>query len=174
MTDPSDLIRIGHVLGPQGLTGAMRLFVIGEPEQLMGLARVQLEGLGWRRVGAVTHHGPGLLLELVGVGSREAAERLTGRAVFAHEAELPALPEGEYYYHALRGLPVLSLSGEELGEVQEVQDGGFQDLLVVARAGRHALVPLQAPYVEVRPGEAVVLDAPPGLLDDLDDDPEGA
>ncbi len=169
MTDPStELILVGHVLGPQGVMGALRLFVLGDPDQLLGLTRVQVEGLGWRRVNGVSRHGPGVLLDLLGVGSREAAGRLTGRQVYAHENELPALPDDEYYYHELRGLPVRAPGGEALGEVEDVQDTGFQDLLVVRRGARTALVPLQAPYVEVRRGEAIVLDAPPGLLDDLD------
>lgn len=168
MESASPLIRIGHVLGPQGLSGALRLYVIGDPDQLLSLTRVQLEGLGWRRLRGVQRHGPGVLLDLLGVEGREAAERLTGLAVYAHEDELPALPEDEYYYHELRGLPVQSPGGEPLGEVLDVQDGGVQDLLVVGRDGRTALVPLQAPYVTVRRGEAIVLDAPPGLLDGLE------
>lgn len=169
MPEPdSQLIRIGHVLGPQGLAGTVRLYVIGDPAQLLSLPRVQLEGLGWRKLRGVQRHGPGLLLELLGVEGREAAERLTGLAVYAHEDELPPLPEDEYYYHELRGLRVETPGGEVLGEVVDVQDGGHQDLLVVGRGGRTALVPLQAPYVVVRRGEAVVLDAPPGLLDALE------
>ena len=55
---------------------------------------------------------------------------------------------------------------EVLGEVSDVLDMGHQDLLVVQHAGGEALIPLQAPYVGVQRGRAVVLgeDAPDGLI----------
>ena len=160
-----DLVRVGHLIAPLGVAGALRLFVIGDVERLLGVARLWVEGAGWLRVRSLERHGPGAALHLAGVDGREAAERLRGRQVFAHEAELSPLPEGEYYYHDLIGLAVRSPAGEALGTVTDVLDTGQQDLLVVSRGGGSALVPLQAPYVEVRPHEAIVLDAPPGLLE---------
>lgn len=156
---------MGHLIAPLGVAGASRLFVIGDVGQLLSVARLFVQEAGWLRVRALTRHGPGAAVQFVGVEGREAAERLRGRAVFAGEGELPALPGGEYYYHDLIGLAVRSPAGEELGQVKDVLDAGHQDLLVVARGGASALVPLQAPYVEVRPGEAIIVDAPPGLLE---------
>lgn len=171
-----ELIRVGHVLAPFGVQGAARLFVIGDPAQLLALPRFFVQDFGWLRAARVEPHGPGVVVAFVGVADRGQAERLRGKAVFADEAELPPLPEDEFYYHELRGLPVLDLSGRRLGEVVDVQDAGAQDLLVVRHAGGQALVPLQAPYVQLRSAEAaaapaarrppvaVLLDAPPGLL----------
>lgn len=159
-----DLIRIGKLLGPFGVGGAIKLYVIGDPARLMRLKRVQVEGLGWVKPQRIERHGPGLVLQLPGIETREAAERLQGRAVDAAEAELPPLPDGEYHYHDLIGLPVQRPSGQSLGTVKDVIDAGHQDLLVVETGQGDGLVPLQAPYVEVALGRAIVLDAPPGLL----------
>jgi|GEM_PF-138988 len=144
----------------------MKLFVIGEPEQLLKLKRVYLEGLGWRKVSAMQRQGLGLSVQLAGTDTREAALELRGVQLYAHDSELPKLDEGQFYYHELRGLPVQGEGGEVLGEVSDVLDMGFQDLLVVRHPTGEAMVPLQAPYVQVRRGRAVVLssDAPEGLI----------
>jgi 16S rRNA processing protein RimM len=139
---PPDLTRVGHLMAPQGLRGAMKLFVIGEAGQLLKLRRLYLEGLGWRRVSAMQVQGPGVTVQLGGVETREAALELRGLQVYAHDQELPGL-----------------------GEVTDVLDMGFQDVLVVRHSGGEALVPLQAPYVQVKRGVSVVLDgAPEGLI----------
>lgn len=168
-TPPQDVTRLGHLLGPHGVRGAVKLFVLGEPGQIRQLKRVWIEGLGWRRLGGVTVLAPGVALTLAGVETREAAETLRGRQVYAADSELPALPEGEFYYHELRGLSLRGEEGEVLGEVTDVLDLGHQDLLVVRTpAGLEAHLPLQAPYVVVtRRGRQLDLslqDAPLGLL----------
>ncbi len=143
----------------------MKLFVVGEPEQLLGLKRLYLEELGWRRVVSIGKQGLGLTVQLAGTDTREAAMELRGRQVYAHDRELPRLDEGQYYYHELRGLRVEDAAGTVLGEVTDVLDTGVQDLLVVRHDSGEALVPLQASYVKVRRGLAVVLDgAPDGLI----------
>jgi len=144
----------------------MKLFVIGEPDQLLKLKRMYLEGHGWRKVSGMQRQGLGLSVQLAGTDTREAALDLRGVNLYAHDSELPKLDDGQYYYHELRGLPVQSVGGEVLGEVSDVLDMGHQDLLVVQHAGGEALIPLQAPYVGVQRGRAVVLgeDAPEGLI----------
>jgi 16S rRNA processing protein RimM len=166
---PENTTRVGHLLGPHGVAGAVKLYVLGSVDQLKKLNRLYIEGLGWTRVVKFELHGPGPALTLGGIADRAAAEALRGKAVYAHDAELPPLPDGEYYYHELRGLSVRDASGSVLGEVEDVTDGGFQDLLVVrSPSGSQGLIPLQAPYVQVRRGQAIVLteEAPDGLLND--------
>ncbi|ULH15347.1 ribosome maturation factor RimM [Deinococcus sp. KNUC1210] len=162
---PPDLTRMGHLMAPHGLRGAIKLFVIGEASQMLALKRLYVEELGWRRVTSVQPLGLGLALQLSGIDTREAALELRGRQVYAHDRELPRLDDGQYYYHELRGLPVRDAAGTTLGDVIDVQDMGFQDLLVIRHTGGEALVPLQAPYVQVKRGAAIVLDgAPDGLI----------
>ena len=169
---PENTTRVGYFLGPHGVTGGIKLYVLGAPQQLAKLKRLYVEGLGWTRLQKYELHGAGPVLTLGGVPDRQAAERLRGRQVYAHDDELPGLPEGEYYYHELRGLPVRDAAGQLLGEVTDVQDAGHQDLLVIRSAIGGGLIPLQAPYVEVRRGAAILLteDAPDGLI--VDDPPQ--
>jgi 16S rRNA processing protein RimM len=171
VTVPPDLTRLGHFLGPHGVGGGVKVYVLGDNAQLLRLERVWVEGRGWLRVRRADALAPGAALHLAGVTTREAAETLRGAKVYAADADLPPLEEGSYYYHELRGLPVLNADGEPLGEVADVLDAGHQDLLLVRHAGGEDFLPLQAPYVTVQPGESgrpgaihLTEDAPAGLL----------
>lgn len=146
---PADCTRIGYLLAPHGLQGGIKLFVLGDPSQIVVLERVYVQGKGWLRLRKVEPLNLGLVLHLAGVSTREAAAELRWLQVYAADAELPALEEGSYYYHQLRGLPVLGAEGQVLGQVEEVEDMGHQDVLVVTHAGGQSFVPLQAPYVVV-------------------------
>ncbi|MVN86195.1 16S rRNA processing protein RimM [Deinococcus sp. HMF7620] len=180
MTGSTNRTRLGYFLGPHGVRGGVKVYVLGDPAQLLALGRVYVENRGWLRVLKAEPLSPGVALHLAGLTTREGAEDLRGLNVYAADAELPVPEAGVYYYHELRGLRVLDDSGTELGEVTDAQDAGHQDLLVVRHAGGESFVPLQAPYVVVnlnaaqRP-ESVTLteDAPAGLLGDEDEDDTG-
>lgn len=172
MTAPTDTTRLGYFLGPHGVQGGIKLYVLGDAGQILSLPRVYVEGRGWLRVRRADPLAPGVALQLAGIADREGAEALRGANVYAADADLPELAEGSFYYHDLRGLTLLDTAGTVLGEVSDVMDAGPQDLLVVQHGGKEALLPLQAPYVDVqteagRPVRIVLTeDAPAGLLDD--------
>ena len=166
--------RLGYVLGPHGVKGGVKVFVLGDQRQFAGLDRVYVEKRGWLRVRRAEMLAPGVVLHLAGVTTPEGAGDLRGLNVFAADDELPVPEDGVYYYHELRGLTLSGPAGEVLAEVTDVLDGGHQDLLVVRRASDQgeAFVPLQAPYVVVnldgkrRPLSLTLTeDAPSGLLD---------
>ena len=122
-------------------------------------------------VASVRDHNGTLLLTFDGVADRSAAERLRNAVL---EADVPD-DTGEadaWYDHQLVGLRVLDPAGAELGEVVAVEHPPAQDLLVVRRPdGARRFVPFVAalvPAVDVAAGH-VVVDAPPGLLDDPSD-----
>lgn len=167
---PDHTTRLGHLLGPHGVQGGVKLYVLGDPAQVEALERVYVERRGWLRVRRTEALAPGVVLHLAGVASREAAEELRGLHVYAADQELPALAEGSFYYHDLRGLTVYGAAGERLGEVQDVMDAGHQDLLIVSYGEGTSFVPLQAPYVEIDQEEGkpsavrLTADAPGGLI----------
>jgi 16S rRNA processing protein RimM len=163
MVDDTDLIRVGHFGAPHALAGALRLRTIDDPQALLGLKRVHVPSRGWLQVKAWEQHNAGLVVRLLGVTSKEAAEKLRNLEVFAVRTEV-RLESGRFYYHDLIGLPVRDPVGLELGVVEDVLDAGPQDLLSVLRFGRSFLVPLQAPYVQVL-ADCVVIDPIPGLLE---------
>jgi 16S rRNA processing protein RimM len=161
----SERVRIGVLGRPYGLKGGLKLRTEAAPEVLGALDRLYLEGRGWRAVARLDWVGSEPVVYLVGVQDRSAAEPLVGTPVFALASELPALPEGSYYYFELVGRPVF-LEGEPFGEVVEVLEAGAQDLLKVRRGLREYLVPLQAPYVAVEEGAIRIEGAPEGLFEE--------
>ena len=135
-----------------------------EPPQALP-RQVEVESVRW-------HQGR-MLLRLIGVADRNAAEALRGVVlqVEVDRDEAPADPE-EFYDHQLEGLRVEDLEGRRLGEVAAVQHPGAQDLLVVRTPdGREALVPFVAalvPQVDLAAGRIVVADRP-GLVAPFED-----
>jgi 16S rRNA processing protein RimM len=117
---------------------------------------------------SVRDHNGTLLLRFAEVTERSGAEALRGALL---EADVPdEIDEDDAWYdHQLVGLRVVDPAGGALGEVVAVEHPPAQDLLVVRRPdGDQRLVPFVTalvPTVDVRAG-VVVVDAPPGLLDD--------
>jgi 16S rRNA processing protein RimM len=170
---------VGRVGRPHGLRGEVTVelrtdspdhrFAVGtalltdppRPDPLV------VEGAHW--------HAGRLLLRFAGVADRTAAEALRDirLVVDVPDDEVPEDPE-EFYDHQLTGLAAVTVAGEDVGVVTEVLHLPSQDLLAVRRAdGREVLVPFVTeivPQVDLA-GRRVVLAPPPGLIDDLPDDP---
>lgn len=87
-------------------------------------------------------HSKGLLLTFNGYESREQVAELRNQTVFVRTADRPPLPNGEYYYHQLIGLQVISDEGDELGVLTEILETGANDVyLVRAEGGKDLLLP---------------------------------
>ncbi|UBV43767.1 ribosome maturation factor RimM [Deinococcus taeanensis] len=180
MTGEGERTRLGYFLGPHGVKGGVKVYVLGDAAQFSALRRVYIESRGWLRVSRVEQLAPGVALHLAGVSSREGAEELRGLNVYAADSDLPEPEEGIYYYHELRGLAVIDASGAPVGDVVDVEDAGHQDLLLVRHERGESFVPLQAPYVMVnlderrRPASLTLTgDTPANLLHDEDGDDAG-
>jgi 16S rRNA processing protein RimM len=140
--------------------GAVLAVTDREAADVVGSPTVTLE--------RVRDHNGTLLLTFEQVRDRAAAEALHHRYLAVDVPDASSEPDA-WYDHELVGLRVLDPSGRPLGEVVGIDHPGAQDLLHV-RVGAagvrlvpfvHALVPV----VDVQAGHLVV-DAPPGLLDD--------
>ncbi len=169
--------RVGRAHGIRGeVTVELRTDAPGE--RFVPGARLHLTGAHSLRgveelvLAGVRDHNGTLLLAFEQVGDRTAAEALRGALLEADVPDESDEPDA-WYDHQLVGLRVLDPAGAELGEVVAVEHPPAQDLLVVRRPdGARRLVPFVAalvPSVDV-PGGTVVVDAPPGLLDDLPDE----
>jgi len=117
---------------------------------------------------SVRDHNGTLLLGFDEVADRTAAEALRGALLEADVPDDTDEPDA-WYDHQLIGLRVVDPDGGALGEVVALEHPPAQDLLVVRRPdGERRLVPFVSalvPTVDVA-GGVVVVDAPPGLLDD--------
>jgi 16S rRNA processing protein RimM len=109
-----------------------------------------------------------------GISDRNAAETLTGTALFVDRDMLPDdLEEGEFYHADLIGLDAVDLEGAPIGTILAVQNFGGGDILEIARAARSTvLVPFTlaaAPVVDIAARKVTIDPAAAGLLPGEDD-----
>jgi 16S rRNA processing protein RimM len=116
-----------------------------------------------------------LVVSLKGVSSRNEAEALNGLELSVPRERLPQAGEDEFYHADLIGLDAVGKDGAALGTVIAVQNFGAGDLLEIApKRGATILVPFTqgaVPEIDIA-GKRVVVDPPPGLLDEGDDEDE--
>ena len=110
-----------------------------------------------------------LTARLPGVEDRDQAEALRGIRLYIPRAALPETGAEEYYHADLIGLEAVLSDGTRVGRVRAIYDFGAGDTLELARDGAPpVLVPFTravVPIVVPKEGR-LVLDPPPGLLDD--------
>lgn len=129
---------IGRITGCHGIKGWVKVHSYTEPQENF------LDYGGWmvqRRGGlqavefdAGRRQGKGLVAHIKGVDDRNQAETFQGLEVSVEGGQLPALEEGDYYWHQLQGMQVWCGSDDEqvlLGTVDYLIETGANDVLVV-------------------------------------------
>lgn len=89
-----------------------------------------------------------ILAHVDGYLERDEAAHLTNVDIAIKREQLPALEQGEYYWHQLVGMQVVNQNGDMLGTVTEIMPTGSNDVLVVVGEKRHLI-----PYL---PGKCVI------------------
>ena len=142
VTIPADLIAVGHITGPYGVQGWVRIhpysaqadallhaktWWLGKSEDRSQLPSVirDVEKLEAKR------HGEDVVARLIGVIGRDAALALKGTVVQVRRSHFPVLPDGEFYWLDLIGLAVENCQGESLGYVADLIDNGAHPILRV-------------------------------------------
>ncbi|MBR2927105.1 MAG: 16S rRNA processing protein RimM [Clostridia bacterium] len=107
-----------------------------------------------------------VLMDLEGVTSEEAANKLRNTVVYAAREDLP-LDEGDHFIVDLLGLPVKHAeSGEILGKLVDIKTNGAVDLYVVRTEKGEYLVPAVPQFIpRIDSEDAVYVSPIPGLLD---------
>ena len=107
-----------------------------------------------------------------GVGDRDAADALKGIYLHVPRSALPETGDEEYYHADLIGLRADLAGGGRLGTIRAIYDFSAGDMLEIAQEdGGVVMVPFtRAAVPEIDfDGGRVVIDPPPGLLEDPDD-----
>jgi len=81
-----------------------------------------------------------------GFDSPEAARKINGVELQVLRSTLPATEAGEYYWHDLIGLQVVTGSGVSLGNIVEMMETGANDVMIVD-GDRRRWVPFILPSV---------------------------
>ena len=154
--DPDRLLLVGRIGRPHGVRGEMKVHPeTDDPDRLVDLDRLFVgdrpEAAREVAVDGVRFQYPKgrtvVLLSLAGVDTREGAEDLVGRELYADERDLPALADGEAYLHDLVGLEVVVVDdaggavGDPVGTVRDFYEGA-QLLFAIERPdGTEVLLP---------------------------------
>ena len=161
-------IAVGRINGVWGLKGHVKVTPLStNPERLAAGSVVFVRDRPTTILEVVTPQGYPIV-RFQGYPDRTAAERLRDTLIEIDEADLPPLPEGEYYVDDLVGLAVVTTAGDPVGTVTEVLGTGANDVYVVARPGaRDALIPAIGDVVIAVDLEAgrMVIEPVPGLLE---------
>ena len=145
---------MGRIGAPHGVRGAFRVRPeSADPASLLGYGEWllrQREG-AWvaHRVRDARAHAGGLVAQLEGIESRDAAGALRGAEIGVPRDALPPLGQDEHYQADLVGLAVVNREGAALGTLRGfVESGAHPIARIVDGAGRERLVPWVPPHVD--------------------------
>jgi len=140
----SDPIVVGRIGKPYGVQGWLKVHAYTEPTtNLLQYSPWQLLQHGlWHphRLVQGRAHGEGLVVQLEGCTSPEAARRFTGCEIAVERTQLPELTDNEYYWIDLIGLTVKNTEGLVLGTLDSLLQTGGHEVLVV-KGTREYLIP---------------------------------
>jgi 16S rRNA processing protein RimM len=141
-----DLIAIGHVIRPHGVTGLLRIVSYAESrETFLEAGSVFLKTgkneLQKKAVDSIQPHRSFFRLRLSGLDSAEQAETFRGAEILIPKDSLQKEDEDEFFWHELLGMEVYLTTGEYLGVVRDIFPTGSNDVYVVEHEGREFLIP---------------------------------
>jgi 16S rRNA processing protein RimM len=143
---------VGLVGGPFGLKGFVKVRSFsGESDHLKRLEQVLLRRENTeqlREVEETMGSPPVLMMKFRGIDTPEAARTLTGAELITDRSHAAPLKAGEFYVEDLRGLEVRAVSGETLGHITDLIEGGGGDLAEVRlTTGELRLVPFRNEFL---------------------------
>jgi len=141
-----ELLEIGRIIRSHGLAGRMKvLSYLESPEVLLRLSEVFV-GREDRDATAFPLEGmqagkSAFIVKLGGIDNAEKAAGFSGLSVWIPADTMPKLPSGEYYWHEIVGLEVLTEEGQPLGRIESVFPTGSNDVYVCRKGGSEILLP---------------------------------
>ena len=161
-------VLIGKVVNVVGLKGELKVYNYSDGIEIYEDTPELYLGDTLYSVKSVREQKGMVVLGVEGIGDRDAAERMRGTEVFVTEADLPELPEGQFYVRDLIGMEVYEDNGELLGKVTDVIQNTAQDVFEIERQnGRQLLIPRVPEFVLNIDGEArrITVHLIDGMLD---------
>lgn len=150
----SNLIPVGRLTGVFGIKGWLKVKSSTEPEtQILDYSPWWLKtrhGVKAVEVDEAQRHNTGLIVHIKGIDDRDQAQALAAVDIAVEKDQLAALDDGDYYWHQLIGLRVISVfEGQEygFGEVIRLMETGANDVLVVRDSEQQGARERLVPYV---------------------------
>ena len=89
-----------------------------------------------------------ILVTIEQIEDMTGAERMKNVSLFAKREDFPPLGKGEYYLIDLIGLTAETVSGEEIGVVEDILEKAAQNLLVIKKGEKEILIPKCDAFVD--------------------------
>jgi 16S rRNA processing protein RimM len=159
MTDKQ--ILLGRILGPHGLKGEVKIkSFTADPLDVASYGPVSVADGRRFKLQHPRLQGDIVVADIKGVADRTIAETLKGLELKIARDDLPEAEDGEFYQADLIGLPVVDVSGREIGEVLGFQNFGAGELIEIKRdRSRSSFVPFtndMVPVVDTDEGRVVL------------------
>lgn len=145
---PSDFIVLATIVRPHGLKGEVKVSLscpgldrlVSCPSLRLVKDGKEIKKVSVRR--SFMHQDGDAVVRLREVEGIDEAESLRGAYLAVVPEDRPKLPEGNFYVDDLEGLTVTTVSGEDLGKVEEVLAYPANAVCVVRKPGLETLVPV--------------------------------
>lgn len=137
-------LAVGRLRRSHGVQGEMVMDVLTDfPERLWAGKTVYVGDQHTPiRILSVRGHDRDMIVHMEGLDSPETAVPYRNALLFVKAAEIPALPEGQYYHHQLLGLRVVDETGTALGVLEQILETGANDVYLVRTGdGKELLLP---------------------------------
>jgi 16S rRNA processing protein RimM len=140
-----NLIPIGKIVGAFGIDGRMKIESLTDfPERFDLGKKIYIKG-DEHKIKWVAWHKTQARVKLDGFTRPEDVEALVGTLVQVPADDRPDLDEDEFYTQDLIGMKVISVDGEDLGELDEVLSLPAHDVLIVGEV----MIPAIEEFVQV-------------------------
>ncbi len=171
MQNETDWATIGQVVALFGVHGELKVRLLTDiPNRFAELKSVCVGAshTSYSIQSVRLYKGEMIILKLSGIDDANAAEPLRNQALAIPVSELATLPPGSYYQHDILGLQVLTLDGEEIGQIVDIIATGSNDVYSVKKPeGSHVLIPAIKDVIKHIDliHRTMHIDPLPGLLD---------
>jgi 16S rRNA processing protein RimM len=154
---------IGLAGAPFGIKGFVKIHPLsGEIEHLLKLKSVVVSKDGKERTLQIEESAPSLpdvIMRFAGIDSPEAAKTLNSAQLIAGREQATPLKKGEFYIEDLKGLLVTAETGETIGNITDIIEGGGGELAEIKLSnGEKRLIPFRKEFFsEISPEKGRVV-----------------
>ncbi|HBB16712.1 MAG TPA: 16S rRNA processing protein RimM [Syntrophus sp. (in: bacteria)] len=141
-----ELLEIGRIIRPHGLEGRLKVLSYLESQDVLdGLAELFI-GRNAQDATVFPLHSVQkgrefFILKLRGIEDKDTASNMVGSSVWMPSEQMKELPDGEYYWHEIIGLDVVTEEGLPLGRIESVFPTGSNDVFVCRGSEKEILLP---------------------------------
>ena len=162
-------LECGKIINTHGFRGTVKLESWCDAPQILAELKTlwfaENGGYTPRKVKHASVFKQFVLMDIEGVESEEAANRLRNTVVWAAREDLP-LEEGDHFIVDLIGLDVRDAdTGETLGTLTDIKPGAVDLYFVRTKTGVYMVPAVPNFVIRIDPEDAVYIRPIPGLLD---------